>query len=39
MAAGDLLHYTPKGYMLQGHLMYQAIIKGYKRYSEVREIK
>lgn len=39
MAAGDLLHYTPKGYMLQGHLMYQALIKGYKRYSEVREIK
>jgi len=39
MAASDLLHYTPKGYMLQGHLMYQAIIKGYKSYSEVREIK
>jgi lysophospholipase L1-like esterase len=39
MAARDLLHYTPKGYMLQGHLLYQAFIKGYKRYSEVREIK
>lgn len=35
MAAKDLLHYTPKGYMLQGYLMYQAIIKSYKRYSEV----
>lgn len=39
MAAKDLLHYSPKGYMLQGHLMYQAIIKGYKSYSEVRELK
>lgn len=34
MAARDLLHYTPKGYMLQGHLFYQSLIKGYKAYSE-----
>ncbi|MCB5287468.1 MAG: GDSL-type esterase/lipase family protein [Candidatus Cloacimonetes bacterium] len=34
MAARDLLHYTPKGYMLQGHLFYQSLIKGYKVYSE-----
>ncbi|MDD3534972.1 MAG: GDSL-type esterase/lipase family protein [Candidatus Cloacimonetes bacterium] len=39
MAAKDLLHYTPKGYMLQGQLFYQALLKGYKDYSEVREIK
>ena len=39
MAANDLLHFTPKGYMLQGHLMYQALIKGYKDFSEVQEIK
>ncbi|MCB5270740.1 MAG: GDSL-type esterase/lipase family protein [Candidatus Cloacimonetes bacterium] len=34
MAARDLLHYTPKGYMLQGHLFYQSLVKGYKAYSE-----
>jgi len=34
MAAHDLLHYTPKGYMLQGYLFYQALIKSYKRFSE-----
>lgn len=34
MAAKDFLHFTPKGYMLQGHLLYQAIIKGYKTFSE-----
>lgn len=34
MAGKDMLHYTPKGYMLQGHLLYQAIIKAYKRSSE-----
>lgn len=37
MAAKDLLHFTPKGYMLQGHLFYQAIIKGYKEFSEKRD--
>ncbi|MDD3563203.1 MAG: GDSL-type esterase/lipase family protein [Candidatus Cloacimonetes bacterium] len=37
MAARDLLHYTPKGYMLQGHLFYQSLIKGYKAYSESGE--
>jgi len=34
LASKDLLHFTPKGYMLQGHLFYQAIIKGYKSYTE-----
>ncbi len=34
LAAHDLLHFTPKGYMLQGHLFYQALIKGYKDYAE-----
>jgi lysophospholipase L1-like esterase len=34
LAAKDLLHFTPKGYMLQGHLFYQALIKGYKDYAE-----
>lgn len=34
MASKDLLHYTPKGYMLQGYLFYQAIIKSYKQFSE-----
>lgn len=37
MAAKDHLHFTPKGYMLQGHLLYQAIIKGYKSFSEKRD--
>lgn len=37
MAAKDYLHFTPKGYMLQGHLFYQAIIKGYKTFSETRD--
>ncbi|MCK9558005.1 MAG: GDSL-type esterase/lipase family protein [Candidatus Cloacimonetes bacterium] len=36
MAAKDHLHFTPKGYMLQGHLFYQALIKGYKTFSETR---
>lgn len=39
MAARDHLHFTPKGYMLQGHLLYQAIIKGYKSYSENPEAR
>lgn len=34
MASKDLLHYTPKGYMLQGYLFYQALVKAYKGYSE-----
>lgn len=34
MAAKDNLHFTPKGYMLQGHLLYIALIKAYKDYSE-----
>ncbi|HPN26346.1 MAG TPA: GDSL-type esterase/lipase family protein [Candidatus Cloacimonas sp.] len=34
MAANDMLHYTPKGYMLQGYLFYQAFIKSYKSFSE-----
>ncbi|MDD4310096.1 MAG: GDSL-type esterase/lipase family protein, partial [Candidatus Cloacimonetes bacterium] len=34
MASKDLLHYTPKGYMLQGYLFYQALIKSYKAFSE-----
>jgi lysophospholipase L1-like esterase len=37
MAAKDHLHFTPKGYMLQGHLLYQAMIKGYKTFSETRD--
>ncbi|MCB5253025.1 MAG: GDSL-type esterase/lipase family protein [Candidatus Cloacimonadaceae bacterium] len=39
MAAKDFLHYTPKGYMLQGHLFYQSLIKGYKTYSENGELR
>lgn len=34
LAGSDLKHYTPKGYMLQGHLFQQAMIKGYKKYAE-----
>jgi len=34
LAAADRKHYTPKGYMLQGHLFQQALIKGYKNYAE-----
>ncbi len=34
LAAKDNLHFSPKGYMLQGHLFYQAMIKGYKAYAE-----
>ncbi|MDD2229009.1 MAG: GDSL-type esterase/lipase family protein [Candidatus Cloacimonetes bacterium] len=37
MASKDLLHYTPKGYMLQGYLFYQAVVKSYKKYSENTE--
>jgi lysophospholipase L1-like esterase len=34
LAAADRKHYTPKGYMLQGHLFQQALLKGYKQYAE-----
>lgn len=34
LAANDMMHFAPKGYMLQGYLLYQAIIKGYKKYTE-----
>lgn len=34
LAASDRKHYTPKGYMLQGHLFQQALLKGYKHYAE-----
>lgn len=34
LAASDRKHYTPKGYMLQGHLFQQALLKGYKQYAE-----
>lgn len=34
LASGDFKHFTPKGYMLQGHLFQQALIKGYKNYAE-----
>lgn len=37
MSARDLLHFTPKGYMLQGYLFYQAFIKSYKSFSEQSE--
>lgn len=37
MSAKDLLHFTPKGYMLQGYLFYQAFIKSYKSFSEQAE--
>ncbi len=39
MASKDLLHYTPKGYMLQGYLFYQAFVKSYKKYSENSDSK
>ncbi|MDY0151647.1 MAG: GDSL-type esterase/lipase family protein [Candidatus Cloacimonas sp.] len=34
MASKDLMHFTPKGYMLQGYLFYQAMINSYKEFSE-----
>ena len=34
LAMSDLKHFTPKGYMLQGHLFNQALVKGYKNYAE-----
>lgn len=39
MASQDYLHYTPKGYMLQGYLFYQAFVKSYKYFSENAGIK
>ena len=35
LAANDMMHFSPKGYMLQGYLLYQAILKGYKNYTEI----
>ena len=34
LAANDMIHFSPKGYMLQGYLFYQALIRGYKKYTE-----
>jgi lysophospholipase L1-like esterase len=34
LARSDLKHFTPKGYMLQGQLFNQALVKGYKNYAE-----
>lgn len=39
MASKDYLHYTPKGYMLQGYLFYQAFVKSYKHFSENAGVK
>ncbi len=33
-ASKDLIHFSPKGYMLQGHLFYHALMKGYKNFTE-----
>lgn len=34
LAANDMIHFSPKGYMLQGYLIYQALIRGYKKFAE-----
>jgi len=34
LAANDMIHFSPKGYMLQGYLFYQALIRGYKKFTE-----
>lgn len=34
LAANDYLHFSPKGYMLQGYLLYQAILKSYNSHTE-----
>jgi lysophospholipase L1-like esterase len=33
-ASKDLIHFSPKGYMLQGNLFYNALMKGYKDFTE-----
>lgn len=30
LASKDLIHFSPQGYMLQGHLFYQALMRAYK---------
>lgn len=34
-ASQDLLHFSPKGYMLQGYLFYHALMQAYKDYTGV----
>lgn len=34
LASKDLIHFSPKGYMLQGHLFYNALIRAYKSMTE-----
>ncbi|HPN41379.1 MAG TPA: GDSL-type esterase/lipase family protein [Candidatus Cloacimonadota bacterium] len=34
LASQDLIHYSPKGYMLQGYLFYSALIRAYKDLAE-----
>ncbi|MDD2331020.1 MAG: GDSL-type esterase/lipase family protein [Candidatus Cloacimonetes bacterium] len=34
LAAGDNIHFTPKGYMLQGQLFYSALLKGYSAHAQ-----
>lgn len=34
LASQDLIHYSPKGYMLQGYLFYNALMRAYKAQAE-----
>jgi lysophospholipase L1-like esterase len=34
LASKDFLHFSPKGYMLQGYLLYAALMKAYKNQAE-----
>lgn len=34
LASRDLIHFSPQGYMLQGYLFYDALMKAYKAYAE-----
>ncbi len=34
LAQRDLIHFTVRGYQLQGNLLYNAIIQGYEKYTE-----
>jgi lysophospholipase L1-like esterase len=33
-ASKDMIHFSPKGYMLQGYLFYDALMRAYKTYAE-----
>jgi hypothetical protein len=37
LASKDMIHFSPQGYMLQGKLLYQALMRAYTSYAGADE--